>query len=205
MLSNGRTLCIREYRESFLHSVPNRFRLAVPLYGTTPEEHDTITRSPGGFLQTLSALKRLQSRMEIELRVVIMKQNYHRLPTIAAFISETLPAVKTVSFMGMVLLGNAALRREYLWVDFAETVSDLEKAVMTLLSSGIDTRIYNYPLCSLPRNLWSIAAKSISDYKVRYPEACTSCRVQSLCGGFFFSTLHLADISVHPVQREFRI
>ncbi len=202
MLSNGRTLCVTEYRNAFLQSLPKYFRLAVPLYGSSEKEHDRITRSPGSFVQTLSALRVLQHYIEVEIRIVIMRQNYSELPEIAAFISRELPSVYTVSLMGMELLGNAANNREELWIDFEETTGFLERTVSTLLSSGIDVRIYNYPLCSLPRNLWSIAAKSISDYKVRYQENCADCQVKSLCGGFFYSTMHFEAIPVHPVLKE---
>lgn len=202
MLSNGRTLCVTEYRNAFLQAVPEHFRLAVPLYGVSDQEHDAITRSPGSFMQTLSALKVLQHHIEIEIRIVIMRQNYTKLPEMAAFFARELPAVRTVSLMGMELLGNAANHRDELWISYEETTESIERAVSILLSSGIDVRIYNYPLCALPRNLWSIAAKSISDYKVRYQESCADCLVKELCGGFFYSTLHFEDIPIHPVRKE---
>ncbi len=102
----------------------------------------------------------------------------------------------------MELMGNAAIHRDELWIDFEKTTDGLERGVSILLSSGIDARIYNYPLCALPRNLWSVSAKSITDYKVRYQDGCSECRVKELCGGFFFSTLQLKDILIHPVLKE---
>jgi His-Xaa-Ser system radical SAM maturase HxsC len=200
MLSNGRTLANRAYRETFLESVPNRFRLAVPLYGCTPAAHDLITRAPGSFEQTITALKVLQHQIAIEVRIVVMQDTYRVLPDIANYIVTNLSHIRTVSIMGMELLGNAAVSREKLWVDFHDTVSYVEDAVRILLSGGVDVRIYNYPLCSLPRSLWSIAARSISEYKVRYQEACEQCAVKNLCGGFFFSTLHFANIRVDPIR-----
>ncbi len=199
MLSNGRSLCVKEYRDAFLEVIPRNFRLAVPLYGTTEQEHDSITRSPGGFRQTLSALTALQHHIALEIRIVIMENNYRKLAEIADFIVKKLPAVQTVSLMGLELLGNAARNREKLWVDFEKTAEALKRTISTLLSSGIDARIYNYPLCALPRNLWGLAAKSITDHKVRYQEKCSECRVKELCGGFFFSTLHFENIPVYPV------
>jgi His-Xaa-Ser system radical SAM maturase HxsC len=200
MLSNGRTLANREYRENFLKSVPNHFRLAVPLYGCTPAAHDLITRTPESFNQTITALNVLQHKIAIEVRIVVMQNTYRALPDIANYIVKNLSHIRTVSIMGMELLGNAALNREKLWVAFPNTVSYVEEAVRILLSGGVDVRIYNYPLCSLPRSLWSIAAKSITGYKVRYQEACDQCSVKKLCGGFFFSTLHFADIQVVPIR-----
>ena len=202
MLSNGRTLCVKEYRDAFLESVPLRFQLAVPLYGDSSYTHDAITRSPGGFVQTISALKYLQNYINVEIRIVIMRQTYSELPKIADYIVKNLPNIKKVSLMGIELLGNAALRRNELWIDYTETVTYLENSINTLISSGIEAQIYNYPLCNLPRNLWGLAVRSITDYKVRYKDECSKCSMKDICGGFFFSTLHFENIKVYPVPED---
>lgn len=202
MLSNGRALANTAYRNAFLDALPSHFRLAVPLYASTSDIHDTITRAHGSFEQTMTALKVLQHKVSVEVRIVVMKNTYKRLPEIANYLVSNLPNIKTVSIMGIELLGNAALNREKLWVDFRNTTIYIEDAVHILLAGGIDTRIYNYPLCVLPRSLWSISARSITNYKIRYPEECNGCAVRSLCGGFFFSTLHFENIQVSPIVEE---
>ena len=202
MLSNGRTLANTAYRNAFLDALPNYFRLAVPLYAASSDAHDLITRAPGSFEQTVTALKALQHRLNIEIRIVVMKETYTQLPKIASYLVSNFPHIKTVSIMGLELLGNAAANRKNLWIDFHSTAKYIEDAVHILLTGGIDARIYNYPLCALPRSLWSISAKSITGYKIRYPEKCNECIVKNLCGGFFFSTLHFADIHVNPILEE---
>ena len=202
MLSNGRSLADDKYRSAFLETIPDNFSLAIPLYGTSSEEHDQITRATGSFKQTIYAIKSLAQKLSIEIRIVVMQKTLQRLPQIARFLVSELPHVHSVSIMGMELMGNAAVNRTDLWVDFQETIPYIEEAVQILFHGGIETRIYNYPLCLLPRSLWSIAAKSISGYKVRYLEDCNKCTVKNLCGGFFFSTLHLADIKVKPFSEE---
>lgn len=202
MLSNGRSLADVAYRNAFIDAIPSHFRLAVPLYASMGDMHDSITRAPGSFAQTISALKVLQHKLNIEVRIVVMKKTYKQLPEIANYLVSNLPNIKTVSIMGMELLGNAAINREDLWVDFLDTVKYVNNAVHILLSGGIDARIYNYPLCALPRSLWSISARSITNYKIRYPDECNSCAVKNLCGGFFFSTLHFAEIQANPIVEE---
>lgn len=199
MLSNGRTFCIQEYRDAFLNAVPYSFRLGVPLYAATADEHDSITRAKGSFEQTLSGLKIIQHRIDLEIRIVVMKDNYKKIPDIASFICRELPHVKYVCMMGIELMGNAAIARDNLWVDYVETAPYLEEAATILFSSGINAQIYNYPLCALPRHLWNIAQRSITGYKVRYKDDCAKCAVRDLCGGFFFSTMHFEDIEVHPI------
>ena len=202
LLSNGRSFSDNEYRNAFLKVIPSMFRIGVPIYADNPIDHDAITRAPGSFNQTISALLHLQYILETEIRIVVMRNTYKELPNIARFLTEKLPHIYTVSLMGMEILGNAAIHRDELWIDFADTVHYIEEAVQILLSAGIEAKIYNYPLCSLPHKLWSIAAKSISNYKVTYQPECESCEVKSLCGGFFNSTMHAEKISVYPIKEN---
>ena len=203
LLSNGRSFCVKEYREAFLQVIPERLQLAVPLYSHKSDKHDKITRAPQGFLQTTQALKLLQYSLDLEIRVVIMRDNFRDLPEIAELIVKEFPKTKTVSFMGIELLGNAAIRRDELWVDYIDTAGFIESAARILIASGIEARIYNYPLCGLPRRLWSLAVKSITEYKVRYKPECDQCAVKKLCGGFFFSTIQYHKINVIPVLEEY--
>ena len=146
------------------------------------------------------ALSHLQKHLELEIRIVIMRNNYQKLPQMAKYFVENLPYTYTVSFMGMELLGNAAVNREDLWIDYEATIPFVAEAIKILLASGIDARIYNYPLCNVPRNLWPITVKSITEYKIRYKEECSMCTQRDLCGGFFFSTLHFENIPVYPIS-----
>lgn len=200
MLSNARSLANAEYRESFLNAVPQRFRLAVPIYGVDAATHDTITRAQGSFEQTLWALQNIGNRIELEIRIVVMRKTYQELPNIAKFLAEQLPFISTVSIMGIELMGNAAIGRNLLWVDYPDTVPYIKQAIQILLHAGIDAKIYNYPLCNLPRSLWSMTPRSITGYKIRYKDECNHCIVKEMCGGFFFSTLHFEDITVYPIQ-----
>lgn len=202
MLTNGRSLCVEEYREKFCKTVPAHFRLAIPLYGTDASSHDRITQAIGSFEQTTNALLALQSSLQIEIRLVVMKLNYLKLPEIADFIASQFPETYTVSFMGMELLGNAAINRDSLWVDYQETAAYIDAAIKILIHAGIDARIYNYPLCALPEHLWTLTAKSISDYKVRYYPECDDCLERPHCGGFFFSTITYDPIKVRPIREE---
>lgn len=202
MLSNGRSLCVKDYREAFLRAIPQKFRLAVPLYSDVAEKHDAITRSPDSFAQTIQALRELQHHLELEIRIVVMRQNYKDLPSIARFIIQEFPKTQWISIMGMELLGNAAIRRDELWVDYLETAPYIEQAAKELLKAGITTSVYNYPLCGLPRHLWPISMQSITDYKVRYKPECENCLVKNLCGGFFFSTIRYERVHAVPITKE---
>lgn len=202
MLSNGRSFCVKDYREAFLSTIPKYFQLAVPLYSDNAEEHDAITRATGSFVQTTRGLKYLQQKVDLEIRIVIMQSNYKKLENISEYIVHNLPHTKTVSFMGLELLGNAALERDDIWVDYIETAPYIEAALHTLFNAGIEGKIYNYPLCGLPERLWPVASKSITDYKVRFKPECEQCSVKNVCGGFFFSTINYKKVVAKPISEE---
>ena len=69
------------------------------------------------------------------------------------------------------------------------------------MTHGIDVKLYNFPLCMVDEGYWSIAAKSISEYKIQYPCECEACTVKEICGGFFGSTLHLMKPTVYPILK----
>ena len=69
LLTNGRTLGDRVFFEKFMRNKPANIRVAIPIHGSTPEKHDYITQSEGGFKQTLRAIVNLlREKVELEIR-----------------------------------------------------------------------------------------------------------------------------------------
>lgn len=197
ILSNGRMFFYKQFTEKFLHNIPQNMLLAIPLYADTPDIHDYITSVRGSFYQTFYGLKNLyNSHIKLEIRIVVSKLNYQLLPNIAQIIINHFPQIYRVNFMAMELLGNAAVNKEQVWIDFDDVRPYIKKSVLNLLRNGIPTYLYNFPLCFVDESMWQFTVKSISDYKVRYKDECEGCIVKEKCGGFFFSTVTLRDIKV---------
>lgn len=76
----------------------------------------------------------------------------------------------------------------------------LYKASIILIENGITTNLYNFPLCCIDERIYTIAHKSITDYKVRYKKECENCLIKKECGGFFNSTIKLKDIRIKPIK-----
>ena len=74
---------------------------------------------------------------------------------------------------------------ETLWVDPYDYREELSEAARLLDDLGIRTSIYNHQLCTLDGTVWSLAVKSISDWKNEYEPQCEGCVVRERCGGFF--------------------
>ena len=68
-----------------------------------------------------------------------------------------------------------------------------------LIHAGIDTGLYNFPRCVVDHKYWVICKDSISDYKIRFTPECNNCKVRSICGGVFNSTLSTGCFKARPI------
>lgn len=174
--------------------------VGVPIYADIDSIHDKLSGSKGAFWDTIEGLYNLErAGIFIELRIVITKMNYKRLMNFSEFVYRTLPFIGYVAFMAMEPIGKALKNIDKLWLDPMDYMDELEKAVKILWRRGIGVSLFNHQLCILPRNLWPLAKKAISDWKVVYSEECTKCTEQHNCGGFFFSSLPLKSRGVAPI------
>ena len=201
LLSNGRVFADKTFTIEFKKSMPEVIRIGIPIYADNEELHDGITRAKGSFKQAIVGIKNLiKEDIDVEIRIVVMKQNYKYLQDIASFIANEIPEVKMVNIMALEMSGNAYLNREKVWIEFEEIKRYLYDACIKLISNGIVTNLYNFPLCMLNEKLYSISHRSITDYKIRYQEECEDCTAKDICGGFFNTTIKVENIKVKPIK-----
>lgn len=185
ILSNGRLLDGSTLHSRFEGLHPN-LSWGIPLYGDHYGLHDYVVQSEGAFAQTLRGLYALEAaKQRVEIRVVLVRPTFERLPQIARYIQRNLPFVEHLALMGIEPIGFAKAHHADVWADPADFGDQLAAAVGVFDSSGIGVSLYNLPLCTIDRSLWPYAAQSISTWKNDYLPACASCSVKSKCGGFF--------------------
>jgi len=202
LLTNGRMLSYISFVDA-INSVGLKFlELGIPIHSYYGKGHDSITQVPDSFAQTIKAIKNLiASKNNIEIRVVIQKNNYLDLTKIADFIIKEIPDVNRVSFIGMEALGWALKNIKDVWIPYQEIKDHLEKAVLKLLTHKVNVNIYNIPPCKVGEILRPLCAKSISDYKVRFLPECNLCKEKENCGGIFYSSLRfIKEEGVIPIK-----
>ncbi len=203
IITNGRALAIPEIANRFIPEINEFFRVAIPIHASSEELHDTITQSKGSFKETMAALQHLQkSRAQIEVRVVAHHKNMHDLSNIYHMLMSEKIRISQVNLVAMEMNGTAARNRSVLWTDYSELYRNAEEGIHSLIHAGINAGLYNFPLCSIPRDAWSIAYQSISPGKVRFPSICDDCVEKHACCGLFASTFHLGCFKVHPIWKE---
>lgn len=186
ILSNGRTFKNRDYVKQLAETGKGQLLLGIPLHSDYIHDHDFITQVDGAFNDTMKGLYNLaEFGVSIELRIVINKINYLRLPRLSNFIYKNLPFVNCISFMGLEDTGYSIKNHDIIWIEPQKYKIQLEEAVINLATWGLNVSIFNLPHCCLPESLHEFARKSISDWKVKYLKCCNSCIVKDKCCGLF--------------------
>jgi His-Xaa-Ser system radical SAM maturase HxsC len=188
ILTNGRSFIDDAYAARFASVKHHDLMFGIPIYSDLSDRHDYIVQADGAFDETIRGILNLKRHgLRVEIRVVVHKQSYERLPQLARFIARNLTFVDQVVFMGLEMSGFTKANLEALWIDPLDYRDELAEAVHMLADSRIHTSIYNQQLCVTHSSLWPYARQSISDWKNEYMDECDGCAVQDICGGFFAS------------------
>ena len=200
LLSNGRLFANTSYMEQFEKNVKGNICIGIPLHSDNYIDHDTIAGSKGAFFETIKGLHNLGIlKYEIELRIILLRQNINRLPQMAQFIIKNLPFVSQVSFMGLEIIGNAEKHYDKLNIEPNEYYHLLHKAILALEACKIPSRLFNIPLCLIPQALWKYSCKSISNWKKTNVTKCKECvQIKNCCG--IFSTSKIISKHISPIN-----
>jgi len=202
VLTNGRLFKTKGFAANLGAIKHNDLMLGIPVYSDLDYQHDYVVQARGAFDETVLGLYNLaESEVAVEIRVVIHKQTYQRLPQLAEFIYRNFPFAAHVALMGMEMFGYVNLNLDKLWIDPADYQAELEEATLSLALKGMHVSIYNHQLCILPQSIWPFSRKSISDWKNVYLPICDSCEARPLCGGFFQSATKRHSQHIVPISQ----
>ena len=164
----------------------SRILWGIPLYSSNPEIHDRIVGKQGGhekLLESLGFMCRVGA--SIELRTVLMQPNAAGIPRLARFIMAMLPFVQTWAVMQAENIGYGRMNWKKLFYDSSAGFDLVGHAIDFVRSRGMDARLYNFPLCTVPDSYRNLAPATISDWKRAYRKECDGCSLRTRCGGFF--------------------
>lgn len=201
ILSNGRRFSDQDFAASFAAVDHPDLMIGIPLYSDISTIHDYVVQADGAYDETVRGILNLKRlRQKVEIRVVIHKQTYKRLPKLAEFIARNLSFVDHVALMGLEMIGFTKANLEELWIDPFDYQDELRSAAIILSQHRISVSIYNQQLCVTPTDVWEYARKSISDWKNEYMPECKGCGVKDRCGGFFSSASFRYSSHIKPIN-----
>lgn len=161
----------------------------VALYADIPEIHDKLTQVKGSFWKTIKALHYMAYyQQKIELRFIINKLNYNRLPSFINFSYNNLPYIKRLALIGMEYSGAALKNAEQLYIKQSDYNLQLVNAIKTAKQRNIPIFIFNHQVCKVDMKIWKYCVPTISDWKTYYLPHCNFCAMRDICGGVFATT-----------------
>lgn len=200
ILSNGRRFADPEFATRYAAIRHPDIMVGIPLYSDVSTIHDYVVQADGAYDETIRGILRLKALgQKVELRVVVHKQTFERLPRLAEFIARNLTMVDHVALMGLEMMGFTLANLSDLWIDPQNYRKELRAAALALRAHRMNVSIYNHQLCLLDRELWPLARRSISDWKNEYMPECEGCAVMQDCGGFFASAIKRYSDHIRPV------
>jgi His-Xaa-Ser system radical SAM maturase HxsC len=186
LLTNARLLANSAVAGSILDGLDQKIGWLVPLYGHADFLHDFVVQSPGAFDETIEGLLVLRKHEQaVQLRLVLIDPVLRIFPALCAFIGRNLPFVREVALMACEPIGFALANQALCEVDLGDWSETLLSAGRQLERHRVPYLFMNTPLCALPRALWPMARKSISDWKNVYAEECEECSEKADCAGLF--------------------
>lgn len=199
ILTNARILRYEEKAKQLVEATGENAVFCIPIYSDDEKTHNELVGRKS-FWQTIEGLYNLgNEHANIEIRNVILRQNYERLNEYGHFIYRNIPFATHIAIMGMEPVGLARSNFDRLWVSPLSYVSLLESTVLQLHRQGMFTSIYNIPCCILPNSLWKFSEPSISTWKIRYFQECEKCTIRNNCGGVFSSAKKALKPYITPI------
>tara|TARA_B110000008_G_C16970700_1_gene563793 strand:+ start:316 stop:1419 length:1104 start_codon:yes stop_codon:yes gene_type:complete len=191
ILTNGRAFGDSYFCSQVVELSSKRYILwGIPLHGHNQELHDKCVSMPGAFVETIQGLMNLSyAGQNIELRTVVTKDNYKSLKNISELVNSSFPFIFSHAIMNLEPKGWAKRNFDSLNVSVKEQMPYISDCVFNNSFKGLESMLFNYPLCETPKNIQKYYCKSISDWKNYYPAFCNGCTDKKDCGGFFSSSV----------------
>jgi His-Xaa-Ser system radical SAM maturase HxsC len=199
ILTNGRNFANIENVKKLVNIKNINLSFGIPLYSDIAEEHDFIVGVKGAFAETIQGLYNLAKfNQNIEIRTVILKQNYFKLSNLAEYIYRNLPFVSHVALMGMEYHGNAKNNYKLIAIDPIEYKNELFEAIRSYIRYNMVVDIYNIPLCLVDKRIRTFCCDSISTWKKTYLPQCGNCSQKEFCSGVF-ETSFIQSKNIGPI------
>jgi len=161
VLSNGRRFSDPEFTAKMATINHHDLMYGIPVYSDVSNIHDYVVQADGAFDETIRGILNLkQNGQRVEIRVVLHKQTYKRLPQLAMFLARNLLFVDHVALMGLENMGFTKFNMDDLWIDPYDYQKELRDAVEILHRYRMNVSIYNLQLCLLDDWLKPFARKS---------------------------------------------
>lgn len=158
----------------------------IPIYAASAGIHDLIVAKEGAFKILERNLALLgKAGAVLELRTVVLNSNITELEELANHVTRHLSFAHVWAIMQLENIGYARMNWDAEFCDSSMEFDGIATAVDLAVGRGLRTKLYNFPLCTVPPSYRMYCTLSISDWKQKFLSTCDDCRLRSSCTGFF--------------------
>lgn len=123
-ITNGRMYCYESFLKSAISAGLDEITFSI--HGHTPELHDSLTRSPGSFEQTVQGIKNaLKHKVIVGADIVLNKQNCKYFPAIINFLTNL--GVREFDILYPVPFGNAWKNKSLIYFNIKKALPYIHK------------------------------------------------------------------------------
>ncbi|MBI3554082.1 MAG: radical SAM protein [Elusimicrobia bacterium] len=204
LLSNGRMFAYEDFARRTCGIAQLPFEIAVPMFGYDARTHESISRTPKSFEQTVLGLKHLKKYRKpgqlVEIRIIMTKIQARYLDGLLDFLLAEVPWVDRVVFLFEEIEGFAEQYRDRLKFTQSECAAHIDRNYEKILKFK-EARMYHFALCTVPTRLWPFVWNTLAGFKVTYLEGCrTKCIYREQCVGVHRSyQKHMAAPDIVPI------
>jgi MoaA/NifB/PqqE/SkfB family radical SAM enzyme len=196
--------------------------IRIPIYGSTAKIHDSVTRTPGSFKETVEGIKKIKElnpKIHIQISCLMVKQNKNDLLNIVKFTKNELK-IEDLYF------SIPCIAKELIpfYIPFKNLKLWLKKFYKAALEINQNTRFLEIPFClfgefnpkninntSVPPNLgrynqppkiFETSIPNMPSYRLkRKLKICAKCKANKYCSGFFVNDLNKFGITgIKPLK-----
>lgn len=204
LLSNGRMFSYEDFTRRVCGIAQLPFELAIPVFGYDAKTHESISRTPKSFEQTVLGLDYIKLHRKpgqlVEIRIIMTRIQARHLDGLLDFLLERFAWVDRVVFLFEEMEGFAEQYRDVLKFTMSECAGHIERSVAKL-SRFKEVRMYHFPLCAVPTRLWPFVWNTLAGFKVTYLEGCRAkCIYKNQCVGVHRSYVkHMGAPDINPI------
>lgn len=185
--SNGRMFYYPSFTKKMLKF--KSLLLEIAIHGYDEKTHDFITRTKGSFKQTIEGIHNIlrfkNDSQELEIRIIITKFTYKNLDKILSFIKNEfdIKQIRNIVLIFIEMEGQAKDNLNIVGVTYKEVVKVLPQVVDKWTAYFDDLRLYHFPLCVLPPELWPYTWRTLREAEVMFLPGCNKCFFKKHCLG----------------------
>ena len=203
VLTNGRAYANEKFVKKIAEVAKGYFISEIPIYSSYYAQHDYVVQSKNAFFETIEGFYNCANYgLNTEVRVVLNKQTYKKLPELMYFIYRNIPFVDHVALMGLEYIGFTLNNIDDIHISPLEYENELVEAIKICREYNLPVSIYNLPLCLVNESIRGFTRQSISDWKNDFSKVCYNCDMKSECAGMFSSTQPYYESLLKPITRS---